>query len=135
MANETMEVQETEKQEIAESDVERTRSRACFIPRADIYETDDSIVIMADMPGVDKDSLDITLDSDILSINGYVEPEAPENYDLAYAEYREGDYQRQFTVSNQIDRENIEATLKDGVLHLTLPKAQPSTKKISVKGG
>jgi HSP20 family molecular chaperone IbpA len=134
MANETMEVQETEKQEIAESDVERTRSRACFIPRADIYETEDSIVIMADMPGVDRDSVDITLDNDILSINGYVEPEAPENYDLAYAEYREGDYQRQFTVSNQIDRENIEAMLKDGVLHLTLPKAQPSTKKISVRG-
>jgi HSP20 family molecular chaperone IbpA len=135
MANETMEIQETQKQEVAESGAERTRSRAAFVPQADIYETNETIVVVADMPGVDEKTVDITLENDILSINGYVEPRAPEGYDLAYAEYREGDYQRQFTISNQIDRDKIEATVKDGVLRLLLPKSQPTMKKIAVKSG
>ena len=120
MAEETMEIQETQKQEVAESGAERTRSRAAFVPQADIYETNETIVVVADMPGVDEESVDITLENDVLSINGYVEPRAPEGYDLAYAEYREGDYQRRFTISNQIDRDKIEATVKDGVLRLLL---------------
>jgi HSP20 family protein len=135
MANETMEIQETQKQEVAESGAERTRSRAAFVPQADIYEANETIVVVADMPGVDEKSVDITLENDVLSINGYVEPRAPEGYDLAYAEYREGDYQRRFTISNQIDRDKIEATVKDGVLRLLLPKSQPTTKKIAVKSG
>jgi len=133
MAKETMDIQEAQKQEIAEGSVERTRSRTAFVPRADIYETDDSIVVVADMPGVDENSVDITLENDVLSINGYVEPLTPENRSLAYAEYQEGDYQRRFTLSNRIDRDRIEATVKDGVLRLYLPKVQPSTKKIAVK--
>jgi HSP20 family molecular chaperone IbpA len=59
----------------------------------------------------------------------------PEGYDLAYAEYRVGDYQRSFSLSSQVDQEHIEATLKDGVLRLCLPKAGPTTKKIAVKTG
>jgi HSP20 family molecular chaperone IbpA len=133
MENETMEIQKTQKQEVAEGGAERTRSRAAFVPRADIYETDDHIVVVTDMPGIDENSVDITLENDILSINGYVELQAPENYDLVYAEYREGDYQRRFTLSNQIDKDKIEATVKDGVLHLLMPKSRPTTKKITVK--
>ena len=135
MTDERMEIQEAKKKEVAESDAERTRSRVAFVPRADIYETDDNIVVVADMPGVDEKSVDITLENDVLSINGYVEPRSPENYDLAYAEYREGDYQRRFTISNQIDRDKIEATVRDGVLRLLLPKSQPTTKKVAVKSG
>jgi len=137
MADETMELQaqETQKQEVAESGAERTRDRIAFVPRVDIYETDEGIVLMADMPGVDESSMDITLENDILSINGYVEPEEPENYRLAYAEYRVGDYQRRFTLSEQIDQDKIEATVRDGVLRLHLPKAKPTTKKITVRAG
>jgi HSP20 family molecular chaperone IbpA len=87
------------------------------------------------MPGVDEESIDITLEQNVLTINGYVASQRPEDYSLAYAEYRVGDYQRRFTVSDQIDKDNIEATMKDGVLRLHLPKAEPSTKKISVKAG
>lgn len=130
-----IQVQETEKQEIDETEAERTRAGACFVPRVDIYETEDGITVVADMPGVDEESIDITLEQNVLTINGYVEPERPEDYSLAYAEYRVGDYQRRFTVSDQVDKENIEATVKDGVLRLQLPKAEPSTKKISVKAG
>jgi HSP20 family molecular chaperone IbpA len=135
MAEETKElqIQDTEKQEVAESGAERTRDRLAFVPRVDIYETDETIVVVADMPGVDENSVDITLEKNVLTINGYVEPVQPENYSLAYAEYRVGDYERSFTLSNEIDQDNIEATLKDGVLTLHLPKVGPTTKKIAVK--
>jgi HSP20 family protein len=135
MASETMEIQEAQKQEVAERDAERTRQRVAFVPRVDIYETDDSIVVVADMPGVDENKVDIMLDQNTLSISGHVEARAPETFCLACAEYREGDYERKFTVSNRIDPDGIEATVKDGVLRLTLPKAQPTTKKISVTMG
>jgi HSP20 family protein len=135
MANESkdLQVQETEKQEVAESGAERTRDRVAFVPRVDIYETNDGIFLVADMPGVDEKSVDITLEKDVLTIDGYVEPVAPEGYRLAYAEYRVGDYQRRFTLSDQIDRDGIEAMMKDGVLRLHLPKAAPTTKKVAVK--
>ena len=136
MANEKeLQIQETEKQEVVESAAERTRERLAFVPRADIYETNDAIVVVTDMPGVDESALDIALENDVLTINGYVEPEYPQGYGLAYAEYRVGDYQRSFTVSNKIDQSKIEATLKDGVLRLHLPKAEPTSRKITVKAG
>ena len=138
MAEETrdLELENVEKREVAESDAERTRDRPAFVPRADIYETDEAIVVVADMPGVDENSIDITLEKDVLTINGFVEPATPEGYSLAYAEYRVGDYQRAFALSNQVDRDGIEASLKDGVLRLHLPKVtEAKTRKIAVKAG
>jgi HSP20 family protein len=130
-----IEVRDTEKQ-VAETEAERTRDRLAFVPRADIYETDEAIVVVADMPGVDEDSLDITLEKGVLTLNGTVEPEAHEGYSLAYTEYRVGDYVRSFSLSNEIDQEAIEASLKDGVLRLTLPKiTEARTTKIAVKAG
>ena len=128
---------EPEKQELTTTeDAERTREGACYVPRADIYETDDDIVVQVDMPGVDENSIDITLEKNILTINGYVEPEEHEDYSLMFAEYGVGDYQRSFRLSDEIDRENIAASMKDGVLRLKLPKAGPAkTRKISVKAG
>ena len=137
MSEETREiqVQDTEKQ-VAETEAERTRDRPAFVPRADIYETEEAIVVVADMPGVDERSLDITLEKGVLTLNGTVEPEAPEGYSLNYAEYRVGDYVRSFSLSNEIDQDAIEATLKDGVLRLTLYKVtEAQTRKIAVKAG
>ncbi|HQE93348.1 MAG TPA: Hsp20/alpha crystallin family protein [Anaerolineae bacterium] len=128
-------IQKTEKQEVAQSGAERTRARLAFVPRADIYETNEAIVLVTDMPGVDEKSLDITLEDDVLTINGYVEASYPEGYGLSYGEYRVGDYQRSFTLSNKIDRNKIEATVKDGVLRLYLPKAEPATRKIAIAAG
>ena len=85
------------------------------------------------MPGVSESAVDVTLEKNVLTINGYVNDETPEGYDLAYAEYRVGDYHRKFTVSNEIDQDNIEATMNDGVLRLHLPKVGPKTRKIAVK--
>jgi HSP20 family protein len=127
-------IQEVEKQEIVEDGAERTWDKKAFVPRADIYETDNEIVVVADMPGVDENSVDITLEKNVLTINGYIEPVQPENYNLAYAEYEEGDYQRSFTLSNEIDLSKIEAVVKNGVLQVHLPKiGEAKTKKIAVK--
>lgn len=136
MADETRDLQleEVQKEEIVEGDVERTRSRRCFVPRVDIYETGQDIFLAADMPGVDDRSVDITLEKGVLTIAGNVEPVQPDNYSLAYAEYTVGDFQRSFSLTDQIDQEHIEATVKDGVLRLRLPKApQAKARKIAVK--
>jgi HSP20 family molecular chaperone IbpA len=137
MSEETaLQVQDTEKEEVAESSAERTRDRLAFVPRADVYETNEAITVVADMPGVDENSIDITLEESVLTINGYVEPMAPEGYRLAYAEYRVGDYQRAFTLSDKIDQDGIEAVVKDGVLRLHLPKITVAKRhKIAIKGG
>ena len=126
---------ELQKQEITETeDMERTRDCRCFVPKADIYEVDDTIVIVADMPGVDESSVDVKLEKNILTINGYVDAADREGYALTYAEYEAGDFQRSFKLSEEIDREKIEATIKDGVLRLFLPKStEARTRTISVK--
>lgn len=129
-----LQTQDTEKQEVQMDGAEPTRSGKLFVPRVDIYETNEVIFIVADMPGVDENSVDITLEKGVLTINGYLESAPPENYSLAYAEYEVGDYQRSFKLSNEIEQEHIEATVKNGVLSLRLPKAGPAkARKIAVK--
>ena len=130
--DQAMEVQKHE--EAPTDEMERTRSRRSFIPRADIYETDKEIIVLADVPGANEKTVDITLEKNVLSINAYVEPVIPSGFDIAYAEYEEGDYQRSFRLSDEIDRDKIEAVVNDGVLRLNLPKLQEATtKKIAVK--
>ena len=115
-------------------ETERTRNRRVFTPLTDIYETDEEIVLVADMPGVDDKSIDITLEKNVLSINGTVPNVKIENYNLTYAEYAVGDFVRSFTMPEKIDRERIQATVKNGVLRLHLPKSTESkTHKIAVK--
>jgi HSP20 family protein len=130
-----IEATEAEKQELAESGAERTRAQRAFVPRVDIYETEQAIALVADMPGVDAGSVDISLEQNVLTITGYVTERRPEGYTLTYAEYRTGDYVRSFTLSNQIDQGRIRAAVKDGVLRLHLPKVQPTSTKITVTAG
>jgi HSP20 family protein len=130
--DQTMEVQQ---QEVAPADeMERTRSQRCFVPRADIYETEKEIIVLADIPGANDKTVDITLEKNVLTINAFVEPAIPSGFDVAYAEYEEGDYQRSFRLSDEIDRDKIEAVVSEGVLRLRLPKLlEARTKKIAVK--
>ena len=126
---------DTEKK-IAQTPVEteRTRVRKVYVPRVDIFESKDSIVIIADMPGVDEKSTDITLEKNVLTISGTVESMSYEGRSVAYAEYDVGDYERSFTISDELDRDRIEAKMKNGVLHVTLHKAAPvKAKKIVIK--
>lgn len=126
---------EIEKQDAdAPTAVERTRTRRTFVPRVDIFETDDQVVLLADMPGVNETSVDITLEKNILTVRGQVEMAIPEDYELAYAEYYIGDFERAFALSDEVDRSKIEATMKNGVLRLILPKDDAvKTRKIAVR--
>ncbi len=115
--------------------VETTRATPLYTPTVDIIEHKEDIVLFADMPGVDEKSVDITLDKDQLTVYGKVEPDVPEKHRLVISEYGVGDYKRTFTVSNEIDRDRIEASVKNGVLKLVLPKAESAkTRKIPVTG-
>lgn len=116
------------------NNAEHAQTVRTYVPRVDIVENNDSIVIQAEMPGVNEDSIDITLEKNVLSINGYVEPAQPDNHNPIYTEYELANYHRSFTLSNIIDRDNIEALVKDGVLNLTLPKtAEAQPRKIAVQ--
>lgn len=132
--SEEQNLQVQEKEEV-QTETERTRDMPTFVPNADIYETEDAIVLLVDMPGVNESSVDINVERNVLTITGNVEPAVPEGYSLSYAEYRIGDYQRSFILSNQVDQEQIDATIHDGVLKLHLPKSGPETRKIDVKAG
>jgi HSP20 family molecular chaperone IbpA len=86
------------------------------------------------MAGVDEKSIDITLEKNILTITGAVEPLSFKDYSMAYAEYDTGDYQRAFTLSSEVDRDKIEARVKNGVLRVILHKAeQVKARKIAIK--
>ena len=115
---------------------ESTRARQVFIPRTDIIEKTDSIILIADMPGVDEQHMDITLENGVLTIYGTVDAAYHQECRVAYAEYGIGDYRRSFRVTDEIDQDKIEATVKNGVLRLILHKAeQAKPKKITVKTG
>ena len=130
--DQAMEIQKQE--ETPADEMERTRSRRSFVPRADIYETENEIIVLTDIPGANEETVDITLEKNVLSISAYVDAAIPSGFDIAYAEYEEGDYQRSFRLSDEIDRDKIEAVVNEGVLRLRLPKSQGAkTKKIAVK--
>jgi len=137
MANRENESKETnlEKREAALPEgVERTREGREFLPAADIFEANDRVVLTADMPGVSADRVDITLERNVLTISGEVGADAPENLPLVYREYDVGRFVRSFTLSSEVDRDGIEARMRNGVLTLTLPKVGPTRKTIDVKG-
>jgi HSP20 family protein len=86
------------------------------------------------MPGVDEKTVDVELEKNILTISGHVEGGVVKDWALAYSEYEVGDYERVFTLSDEIDRGKIKATVKNGVLHLDLPKAdRVKPKKIAIQ--
>lgn len=127
---------DTRKQETALAEGERTRASRAYLPRTDIYETGEEILLTADIPGADESRVDITLEKNILTINAQVDAGWFENRQLAYQEYGLGDFQRSFALSGEIDREKIEAVVRNGVLTLHLPKSPAArSRKIAVKAG
>ena len=128
------EMQVKGKQEVAQP--EQTRPTLVFTPAVDIFETDAEIALLADLPGVNSENLSIDLNDGVLTLTGDIEPyENPDEEDLMI-EYEVGKYYRQFTLSDIIDQNKIEANLNDGVLRLRLPKAEKAQpRKIEVKSG
>jgi HSP20 family protein len=113
---------------------QRMPPRPVFLPPADIYETKDAIVVLAEMPGVPPEGVDLTLERRVLTIRGRSAAGDHTGYQRVYNEYTDGDYERVFTLSENIDRDRIEARLRDGVLHLVLPKAETAkARRIELK--
>ncbi len=132
---ESKELQAKEKHEVA-APAEQTRPGLVFTPEVDIFETDHEITVLADMPGVAADGVNIELRDGVLTLNGDVKPwEGPDESDVL-VEFEIGKYSRQFTLSDAIDQNKIDAKLEDGVLRLTLPKAQKAVpRQITVTAG
>ena len=132
---ETKEIQAKEKQDLS-APAEQTKPGPVFTPAVDIFETEKDITLLADLPGVKSDDLNIDLRDNVLTLTGDVTPwEGAEEEDLLI-EYEIGRYFRQFTLSEVIDQDKIDAQLNDGVLRLILPKIEKAMpRKISVKAG
>ena len=114
---------------------ESTKSENYFSPLVDIFETTEAVTVIADIPGVIQENVEISLDDNILTIHGKMTCKQPEGR-VVLEEYEIGNYMRKFTVAETIDRENIEASLAGGVLKVVLPKQVPAQpKKIEVKMG
>jgi HSP20 family molecular chaperone IbpA len=116
--------------------VEATRAQPVFLPCTDIYERESEMIIIAQMPGVSRETADVSLEAGELRITGRIDRTTVDGHQLAYAEYETGDYERTFRITGDIDADRIDATMKNGVLRIVLPKSkQASPQKITVKGG
>jgi len=119
----------------AEGQQDQQMQRA-VLPAVDVFEDESGITVLADMPGVPKEALEIKVEGNALSIEGAVQPPTPEGLEAVYAELRIGRFRRTFALSRELDTARIDAGLKDGVLSLRIPKmehAQP--RRIQVNAG
>lgn len=110
-----------EKRELTAKE-EKTVPGRYYVPYTDIYETDETLTVVMEMPGVEKKDLGVSLENDVLRVDGRIDFSKYEGMEPVYTEYNIGHYTRSFTLSNKIDQEKISAQLEDGVLTLTLPK-------------
>jgi HSP20 family protein len=132
-AHDTKELKIKEKQEVSTS-AEQTRPGLVFTPSVDIFETDKELVLLADMPGVKAEGLNIDLRDDTLTLVGDVQSGNNPGENEIFIEYEVGKFYRQFSLSEIIDQSKIDAQLQDGVLRLTLPKVEKATpRKIAVQ--
>lgn len=110
-----------EKQELAGS--EKTVPGRYYVPSTDVYETDDGLTLVMEMPGVEKDSVDVSLENDVLRVDGRIDFGRYRDVEPVYTEYNVGHFTRSFSLSDRVDRDGISAKLANGVLTLTLPKS------------
>ena len=103
---------------------EQTVPARYYVPATDIYETEDALTLVMEMPGVEKDNIDIKLENDVLQIEGRIDLSAYAELDPLYTEYNIGHYARKFSLSSKVNKEKISAEMGDGVLTLSLPKAE-----------
>src|SRR3954451_10671118 len=125
-------LQPQEKKELVSKD-ETTVPVRYFVPATDIFETEDGLTVVMEVPGVDRQAIDISLENDALKVEAKIAPAKYEGMEPLYTEYNVGHFTRSFALSNKIDQQQISAKLEDGVLTLTLKKAQEAVpRKISI---
>jgi HSP20 family protein len=126
------ELQVQEKRELEKKE-EATIPARVFLPPADIYETRDALTVILEMPGVEKNNVDVRVEDGVLNVQGRLDLSKYQGLQPLYTEYNVGHYSRSFQLSSKIDQNSIGAELKDGVLTLTLPKVEDAKpRKIEV---
>ena len=126
------ELQVQEKREV-ERQQEATVPARAFLPPTDIFEGDDVLTIVMEMPGVDREDVDVNVENGVLRVEGRLDFSKYEGMQPVYTEYNIGHYRRSFSLSSKVDQDRISAQMKDGVLTLLLPKAEEAKpRRISV---
>jgi len=126
------ELQVQEKREV-ERQQEATVPARAFLPPTDIFESDDVLTIVMEMPGVDREDVDVNVENGVLRVDGRLDFSKYEGMQPVYTEYNIGHYRRSFSLSSKIEQDRISAQMQDGVLTLLLPKAEEAKpRRISV---
>ena len=127
------ELQVQQKREVEKAQEQMTPMRA-FLPTADIYETEDALTVVLEMPGVDRDNIEVNVENGVLTVEGKINFGKYEGLQPIYSEYNIGPYRRSFRISSRVNQDNIRAELRDGVISLVLPKAaEAKPRRIEVK--
>jgi HSP20 family protein len=125
----------SDNKQVTRGGADQEQQRA-VLPAVDVFEDATGITLLADMPGVPRDELELKVEGDALLIEGAVQPSTPDGLEAIYAEVRVPRYRRSFTLSRELDTARIEANLKDGVLTLRIPKqAHAQPRRIAVTSG
>lgn len=117
------ELQVQQKREV-EKGQEATRPTRAFMPNADIFETEDALTVVLEMPGVDRDNINISVENGVLTVEGTINFGKYEGLQPVYSEYNIGPFRRSLRISSRIDQDNINAEMSDGVITLVLPKVE-----------
>jgi HSP20 family protein len=129
---ESQELQVQQKREV-EKKTEGTTAGRAFVPVTDIFETPEALTVVLEMPGVDRNNIEASVEDDVVTIEGRIDFSKYEGMQPVYTEYNVGHYARSFQISNKVDQTKISAQMKDGVVTIVLPKAeQAKSRKIEI---
>jgi HSP20 family protein len=115
---------EVQKKRPVQSSEESTAPVNLFVPTTDIFETENSLNVLVEMPGVEKGNVDISVKDRILTIEGRIDFQKYAGMTPVYTEYNIGNFHRRFSLSNKVDASKIRAEMRDGLLILTIPKSE-----------
>jgi HSP20 family molecular chaperone IbpA len=122
-----------EKQELAAKE-EKTVPSRFYVPATDVYETEEALTVVMEVPGVGREDVEIELKDDVLRVEGRIDFSKYEGMEPVYTEYNVGHWTRSFALTDKVDQERIDARLEDGVLTLTLPKtAEARPRRIAIR--
>ena len=131
MASQELQVQQ--KQEVEKAQ-EATRPMRAFLPTTDIFETDEALTLLLEMPGVDRENIEISVENGVLVVEGKINFSKYESLQPIYSEYNIGPFRRSFLITSRIDQDKITAEMQDGLITLVLPKSEEAKpRRIEVK--
>jgi HSP20 family protein len=129
---ESQELQVQQKREV-EKKTEGTTAGRAFVPVTDIFETPEALTVVLEMPGVDRNTIEASVEDDVVTIEGRIDFSKYEGMQPVYTEYNVGHYARSFQISNKVDQSKIRAQMKHSVVTIVLPKAeQAKSRKIEI---